>query len=157
MESGKTVILEGITLKNAQVGSTNEGGGVYIDNGGTLIMQGSSTITDCKAGDGGVYVNGTRIAINNDVYLDSNSWINVADTLTAEAPVARITVPNNEYQTTTKVLDGNAALLNSQHAKFAVTPKGDEYWTVGSDGRLTKDKTAVFNNITMDQRIFYEL
>ncbi|UTD07254.1 hypothetical protein E4N90_04560 [Treponema denticola] len=40
--------------------SAHKGGGVYIDNGGTLIMQGSSTITNCKAGKGGgVYVAGT--------------------------------------------------------------------------------------------------
>ena len=39
LENGKTLILKDITLKNAQVGSTNEGGGVYIDNGGTLIMK----------------------------------------------------------------------------------------------------------------------
>ena len=39
--------------------SAHKGGGVYVNNG-TLIMQGSSTITNCEANDGGgVYVNGT--------------------------------------------------------------------------------------------------
>ena len=39
--------------------SAHKGGGVYVNNG-TLIMQDSSTITNCEANDGGgVYVNGT--------------------------------------------------------------------------------------------------
>ena len=110
-----------------------KGGGVYAKNA-TVSMK-----------------NGTRIAVNNDVYLDDTSWISVVEALTATSPVARITVPNGKYQTTTKVLDGNAALLNSEHGKFAVTPKGGEHWTVGNTGHLTKNITDIFNNITMDQ------
>lgn len=108
-----------------------KGGGVYAKNA-TVSMK-----------------NGTRIAINNDVYLDSNSWINVGSALTAEAPVARITVPDDKYQWNPKVLDGSA--VGSEHAKFAVTPKGGEHWTVGNTGHLTKNITDIFNNITMDQ------
>ena len=92
--------------------------------------------------------NGTRIAVNNDVYLDSGSWIQVAGAL-SNNPAARITVPKDDYKPSTKVLYGDA--VGSEHAKFAVTPKGDEYWTVGSDGCLTKNKTDIFNNITKDQ------
>ena len=87
VKNGKTLILEDITIKNGQAqdgkpgggaavwgrctlimkGSStitnckaSYGGGVYIDNGGTLIMKDSSTITNCEADDGGgVYVDGT--------------------------------------------------------------------------------------------------
>ena len=44
-----------------------------------------------------------------------------------------------------------SGLVSSEHGKFQVTPKDGEHWTVDSDGYLTKGKTAVFNNITMDQ------
>lgn len=53
--------LENITLKNGAAFSNQSGGaGVYINSKGTLIMKGSSAITDCSAVNwgGGVYVNG---------------------------------------------------------------------------------------------------
>nr|WP_315315500.1 InlB B-repeat-containing protein [Treponema denticola] len=150
-------------------GSDGNGGGIYVGELCKVILQNNGS-TGCtikgntaQRGGGGVYANNadvimngrTRIAVDNDVYLDgmspSNARITVTAPLTAEAPVARITVPNNQYLPSTKVLDGNAALLNSEHTKFQVTPKGDEYWIVGSDGRLTNNKTAVFDNITRDQ------
>ena len=147
--------------------ATGNGGGIYVGDWCELRLQDSEDpgaqsvliIGNQAAKGGGVYAknvlqvsmkNGTRIAVNNDVYLDSGSWIQVAGALSND-PAARITVPNGKYLPSTKVLDGNAALLNSEHGKFAVTPKGDEYWTVGNDGRLTKDKAAIFNNITNDQ------
>ncbi|AAS11764.1 lipoprotein [Treponema denticola] len=147
--------------------ATGNGGGIYVGDWCELRLQDSEDpgaqsvliIGNQAAKGGGVYAknvlqvsmkNGTRIAVNNDVYLDSGSWIQVAGAL-SNNPAARITVPNGKYLPSTKVLDGNAALLNSEHGKFAVTPKGDEYWTVGNDGRLTKDKAAIFNNITKDQ------
>lgn len=147
--------------------ATGNGGGIYVGDWCELRLQDSEDpgaqsvliIGNQAAKGGGVYAknvlqvsmkNGTRIAVNNDVYLDSGSWIQVAGAL-SNNPAARITVPNGKYLPSTKVLDGNAALLNSEHGKFAVTPKGDEYWTVGNDGRLTKDKAAIFNNITNDQ------
>ena len=92
---------------------------------------------------------GTQIAVDNDVYLYSGSAILVYNALATAGTVARITVPKDDYKPSTKVLYGDA--VGSEHAKFAVTPKGDEYWTVGNTGHLTKDKTAVFNNITKDQ------
>ena len=140
--------------------ATGNGGGIYVGDWCDLRLNSTLLIIGNQAAKGGgVYAknvmqvsmkNCTRIAVNNDVYLDSGSWIQVAGAL-SNNPAARITVPNGKYLTSTKVLDGNAALLNSEHTKFQVTPKGDEYWTVGNDGRLTKDKTAVFNNITNDQ------
>lgn len=146
--------------KATGTGSDGNGGGIYVGDWCDLRLNSTLLIIGNQAAKGGgVYAknvlqvsmkNGTRIAVNNDVYLDSGSLIQVAGAL-SNNPVARITVPNNQYLPSTKVLDGNAALLNSEHGKFAVTPKGDEYWTVGNDGRLTKDKAAIFNNITNDQ------
>ena len=83
------------------------------------------------------------------MYLYSGSAILVYNALATAGTVARITVPKDDYKTSTKVLYGDA--VGSEHAKFAVTPKGSEQWTVGSSGYLTKDKTAVFKNITKDQ------
>lgn len=146
--------------KATGTGSDGNGGGIYVGDWCDLRLNSTLLIIGNQAAKGGgVYAknvlqvsmkNGTRIAVNNDVYLDSGSWIKVFSTLSND-PAARITVPDDKYLTSTKVLDGNAALLNSEHGKFAVTPKGDEYWTVGNDGRLTKDKAAIFNNITNDQ------
>ena len=173
---GPVVTIEGGTIggtgpneanKATGTDSDGNGGGIYVGDWCELRLQDSTgpgaqsvLITGNQAAKGGgVYAknvlqvsmkNGTRIAVNNDVYLDSGSWIKVAGAL-SNNPAARITVPNGKYLTSTKVLDGNAALLNSEHTKFQVTPKGDEYWTVGNDGRLTKDKAAIFNNITNDQ------
>ena len=147
MESGKTLILEGITLKNAQVGSTNEGGGVYIDNGGTLIMQGSSTITDCKAGDGGgVYVNGTfkmegsalvtdETGRDNEVYLESGKTVTVTGALTNE-PAAKIRLA--DYQK-------NRVLAVGEHAKkknFKLAPDGGNNWRYKKVGNEVKFVTG---------------
>ena len=167
--SGGTIGSTGTNEANKATGtgSDGNGGGIYVGNLCKVILQNNGstgcTIKGNKAQRGGVYANNadvimkdnTRIAVDNDVYLDgmspSNARITVTAPLTAEDSVARITVPNNQYLPSTKVLDGNAALLNSEHAKFQVTPKGNEHWTVGNDGYLTKGKTAVFNNITKDQ------
>ena len=133
VENDKTLILKDITLKNAQVGSTNKGGGVYIENGGTLIMQGSTTITNCKAGDGGgVYVDGTfkmegRALVtpesntDNEVYLESGKTVTVTGALT-HTPAAKIRVA--DYQK-------NRVLAVGEHAKkenFQLAPVGGKNW-----------------------------
>ena len=60
VKNGKTLILEDITIKNGQAQDGKPGGGAAVWGGCTLIMKGSSTITNCEADDGGgVYVDGT--------------------------------------------------------------------------------------------------
>ena len=57
----KTLTLQDITLKNSALPSNYSGGaGVYVNSYGTLIMKGSSVITECSAVNwgGGVYVGG---------------------------------------------------------------------------------------------------
>ncbi|UTY28888.1 InlB B-repeat-containing protein [Treponema putidum] len=147
LENGKTLILKDITLKNAQVGSTNEGGGVYIDNGGTLIMQGSSTITNCKAGKGGgVYVAGTfkmegsalvtaESNTDNEVYLESGKTVTVTDTLTNK-PAAKIRVA--DYQK-------NRVLAVGERAKkenFKLAPDGGNNWRYKKVGNEVKFVTG---------------
>ncbi|UTC68128.1 MULTISPECIES: hypothetical protein [unclassified Treponema] len=147
LENGKTLILKDITLKNAQVGSTNEGGGVYIDNGGTLIMQGSSTITNCKAGKGGgVYVKGTfkmegsalvtdETGRDNEVYLESGKTVTVTGAL-ANKPAAKIRVA--DYQK-------NRVLAVGEHAKkenFQLAPVGGNNWRYKKVGNEVKFVTG---------------
>ncbi|UTC61532.1 hypothetical protein E4O05_08195 [Treponema sp. OMZ 787] len=147
LENGKTLILKDITLKNAQVGSTNEGGGVYIDNGGTLIMQGSSTITNCKAGKGGgVYVKGTfkmegsalvtaESNTDNEVYLESGKTVTVTGALTNK-PAAKIRVA--DYQK-------NRVLAVGERAKkenFKLAPDGGNNWRYKKVGNEVKFVTG---------------
>ncbi|XZW09917.1 hypothetical protein E4N82_05855 [Treponema denticola] len=166
--SGGTIGGTGPNEANKATGTDGNGGGIYVGYLCTLRLQNDGS-TGCKIKGntaqrgGGVYANyadvsmqgGTRIAVdavNNDVYLDNTSRIKVFSTLTAEDSVARITVPNTAYNTYTQVLySDTSGLVSSEHGKFQVTPKGNEHWTVGNDGYLTKGKTAVFDNITKDQ------
>ena len=167
--SGGTIGGTGTGEANKATGSDGNGGGIYVGEFCTLRLQDSTgpgaksvlIIGNQAAKGGGVYAKNTIVSMqgrtqievdNNDVYLDSGSLISIVESLAATGPAARITVPNGKYQTTTKVLSSDTpGLLNSEHTKFQVTPNGNEHWTVGNDGRLTKDKTDVFNNITKDQ------
>ena len=155
-----------VTISGGTIGSTDtdkankatgNGGGIYVGNLCKVILKNNDS-TGCtikgntaKLG-GGVYANNadvsmngrTQIAVNevnNDVYLDNNSLINVAGPLTAGHPVARITPKTYSLFPQVKVLDGSA--VGSEHGKFAVTPKdlgsgNTEQWEVGSDGNLKK-------------------
>ena len=64
--------------------------------------------------------------------------ITVNGALTGTAPVARITVPDSDYQTGTQVLTGTA--VSSNHTKFTVTPQTSpsQGWEVDSEGKLQK-------------------
>ncbi|AAS12447.1 MULTISPECIES: hypothetical protein [Treponema] len=153
-----TLIMKGSSVIT-KCSAANSGGGVYV-GGGTFEMHDTSAITGCTASKGGgVYVSGgifkmqdsaivtpstgseQYTAGKNDVYLESGKMITVDGTL-SNNPAARITVPDNKYQSTTKVLDGSA--VGSEHAKFAVTPEKvtedsenwNVFWYVDAGGRL---------------------
>ena len=113
-------------------------GGTVVDNactgGGTV--QGTGIYAEACS----VEMSGSaKVNTNNDVYLSgtssNNAKITVSGSLTGTAPVARITPET--YNTSTKVLNGASALLNSEHGKFKVTPNGGQNWSVGSNGYLT--------------------
>ena len=92
-------------------------------------MKGSATITPSTGED-------ANKPGKNDVYLESGSDISVASTLAATDPVARVTVPDDKYQTTTRVLKGGA--VSTEYRKFTVTPNGSELWEIDSNGFLKR-------------------
>ena len=145
---GRAIILDG-EIKAA-------GGGAIGCGNGTTVELTNSTLTGNQATKGGgVYVSGSSATFTmkgtscvisapdkNDVYLDGGAKITVADTLNPQGGIAaRITVPNDQYQTTTQVLDGSITDGTPQnYTKFTVTPKDTTSWYVGSNGRLTTVK-----------------
>ena len=161
--SGGTIGGTGTGEANKATGSDGNGGGIYVGDRCKVILQNNDSTGCTIKGNtaqlgGGVYAankadvsmkGGTQIAVDNDVYLYSGSAILVYNALATAGTVARITVPKDDYKSSTKVLYGDA--VGSEHAKFAVTPKGNEHWTVDSNGYLTNNKTDIFNNITKDQ------
>ncbi|TWI79737.1 hypothetical protein JM98_00168 [Treponema putidum] len=158
---GGTVNFTGGTIEKNIIHTVekNCGAGVFIGEGGTFNMSGG-TIKDCttQATDIpqpsrgiGVYVSsGTsvmkmsgsaKIDTNNDVYLDNDAKIKLDGALTGTAPVALITVPNSNYQTTTQVLTGSNITSGSpqNYKKFEVTPQTTpslKKWEVDSNGKL---------------------
>ena len=141
---------------------TGEGGGVY--NSGVFEMTGGEIKDNKAATGGGVYfsegtfeMKGSAVVTpstgseanskgKNDVYLESGQAITVSGTLSGTAPVARITVPNNQYQTGTQVLTaGSGVTLANEVGKFTVTSKViedgiAEIWKIKSTGDLEKSK-----------------
>ena len=75
------------------------------------------------------------VSSDNDVYLSSGKYITVGGSLSATSPVATITPQTYTYGAT--VLSGTTALLSSEYAKFALTPKTGESWSITSDGKMT--------------------
>ena len=162
---GGGVVLNNGGIFNMQGGTieenhaTNDGGGVGVQ--GIMKMAGGTISGNTASGKGkGVYVSSNqqrvmemsgsaKIDTDNDVYLDgmssSNAKITVNGTL-SNNPVARITVPDNKYQSTTKVLDGST--VGTHYTKFTVTPDVKEEgiaqtWTIDSTGNLEKSNMEV--------------
>ena len=108
------------------------GGSVYIANG-TFTIGGSTVITPSTGAD-------ENAIGKNDVYLCNGQKITVDDTLTTPN-VARITPAT--YNKTTQVLGGTPALLGSEHAKFTVTPKDSEKWSINEQGKLALMEAAI--------------
>lgn len=109
------------------------GGGVYVYKdslfSGLFTMQGSSRIV--PSGDNGKG--------KNDIFLKNDYgdvYIKLSGGLTGERFVGRITVPDGNYNPSTKVLDGNIT-VDGNYKKFMVTLKGSTQWYVGSNGALT--------------------
>ena len=144
---------------------TGEGGGVY--NSGVFEMTGGEIKDNKAATGGGVYfsegtfeMKGSAVVTpstgseanskgKNDVYLESGQAITVSGTLSGTAPVARITVPNNQYQTGTQVLTaGSGVTLANEVGKFTVTSdvKDDgiaQAWIIDTTGKLEKSNMEV--------------
>ena len=170
--SGGTIGDTDMDSANKATGSDGNGGGIYVGEFCTLRLQDSTDsgvriIGNQAAKGGGVYAKNTIVSMqgrtqievdNNDVYLDSGSLISIVESLAATGPVARarITVPNDKYQTATKVLTGSA--VNTEYRKFTVTPKKvtedsenwNVFWYVAANGTL---KAAVEDSSTLQSVI----
>ena len=143
---GRAIILDG-KIKAA-------GGGAIGCGNGTTVELTNSTLTGNQATKGGgVYVSGSSAMFTmkgtscvisapdkNDVYLDGGAKIKLEGTLTpADGKAARITVPDDKYDSNTQVLTGSA--ISSNYTKFAVTPQTTppQNWKVGNNGYLQTD------------------
>lgn len=102
---GGVYVYKTFTMSGGEIignDTMQSGGGVYVDNSGTFTMTGGTISGNTATYNGdGVYLYGVKLKMsglakvseNNDIYLSSNSQIQVTDALTATVPVATIT-PN---------------------------------------------------------------
>jgi len=146
IRSSYKLTVSGGTIKtNKTTKPSGWGGGISVSEeftflGGTVVgntCPGGGTVqgTGIHVWNCSVKMSGSaKVDINNDIYLSTNIKITVIAPLTGTDPVARITPET--YNTSTKVLDGTPALLNSEHGKFTVTPKSGHTWSVDSNGKL---------------------
>ena len=124
--------LENITLKNGKETGNSTGAGAYVTS--TLIMKGSSAITNCSAHKGGgVYVNnGTLImqdssAISSCTAADNGSGVYVGGTFNMKGD-ALVDQNNDVYLADGKSITVTGTLTNTPAAR--ITP--NEY----TDGRV---------------------
>ena len=130
--------LENITLKNGKETGNRTGAGAYVTS--TLIMKGSSAITNCSAHKGGgVYVNnGTLImqdssAISSCTAADKGSGVYVGGTFNMSGG-ALVDQNNDVYLESGKCIDVTGTLTNTPAAR--ITP--NEY----TDGRILATGSA---------------
>lgn len=132
-----TFKMTGGTIENCKPrsGHTADGGGVGVGGKALFTMGGSAVATPSTGNTKG----------DNDVYLLGFAKITVNGSLTCDTPVARITVPNSQYQTGQQVLNGSASAVSSEHTKFTVTPQTvsgtTKEWGIDSYGKLKEAKT----------------
>ena len=156
--------LENITLKNGTEPGNRTGAGAYVNS--TLIMKGSSAITNCSAHKGGgVYVNnGTLImqdssTISSCTATDKGSGVYVAGTFEMKGN-ARVNTNNDVYLESGKSITVTGSLSHhpaaritpnsytngrvlatgaAEKANFKVTPQdGNKYWRFKKQGGEVK-------------------
>ena len=110
--------------------ASGAGGGVYVykgaDGAGEFTMQSSTRIVPSANNYRG----------KNDIFLRDGACIKLSGGLTGKRSVGRITVPDTNYNASTKVLHSDIS-VDENYKKFTVTPKGSQNWYVGSNGALT--------------------
>lgn len=109
-----------LTLTNTTVTDNTaklSGGALHLEsNDSTFKMSGSTVITVDPS--------------KNDVFLQERRFITIEDALTTTGNVARITPEN--YTVGAKVLQAPS----TEYAKFTVTPKGRNAWSIDQNGKL---------------------
>ena len=118
--------------------SAHKGGGVYISNG-TLIMQDSSAITNCSAAEGGgVYVAGTfEMKGNARVNTNNDVYLESGKSITVTGSLSHHPAARitPNSYTNGRVLATGAA----EKANFKVTPQdGNKYWRFKKQGGEVK-------------------
>jgi len=142
VQTGKTLTLSGLTLKNATAPSGENGGGIYAKD--SIVSLSDSTIVNCTATHGGaVYIENSTFTIKggasitpssgsdenakgkNDVYLKNSQTITIDGNLTGTNPIARITPEH--YTDGAIVVQGTSSFtLPSGYAqKFVITPSAN--------------------------------
>ncbi len=114
-----TATLTGGTISGNVDIKNGEGNGVYADAYSKLILSDS-----------------IKFGANDNIYL-YNSKVLLLNTLTAEAPVATISVASSDYSTSTRVLDladGATTTIGAECGKFAMSESG---WEIDSNGNLS--------------------
>ena len=156
--------LENITLKNGREPGNRTGAGAYVNS--TLIMKGSSAITNCSAHKGGgVYVNNSTLimqdssTISSCTATDKGSGVYVAGTFEMKGN-ARVNTNNDVYLESGKSITVTGSLSHhpaaritpnsytngrvlatgaAEKANFKVTPQdGNKYWRYKKQGGEVK-------------------
>lgn len=151
-----------ITLTHARISSCESsgiGGGIFVRNGQCTLIHSEVSACVAQGAGGGVYVykdavvggrftmqGSSRIVLSsdnekgkNDIFLkkdNGETYITLSGKLTSTTPVGRITVPDTNYNLSTKVLDGDIT-VDDNYKKFTVTPKSGQNWYINTAGKLT--------------------
>lgn len=138
-----------------------KGGGIYLENGATLEMQGgyvqdnTANTTGSSIGRGsGIYVSesavfkisgSATVSLPNDVYLKGNVPVQVPDglTLSLRARLTPGTYPSATATEDTVLVIKAAGVSATLSGCFEITPQtisGDEkqYWALDNDGKMVK-------------------
>ena len=158
-----------VTMSDGNIKANNaygEGGGVCLTATGnnTFIMSGGkieqNTVTAGQQG-GGIWTRGNLKLKNeayipagsdgkNDIFLDLNAKITIADNLTppTEASGITATITPYTYNTTNVYLidESDGSLVTANYDKFKVTPDGSTNWKLKTDGTICVPFTVYVNN-----------
>lgn len=76
------------------------------------------------------------ISFNNDVSMGENATVEVTSILTANTPIATLTLPEDKLKKDTQIVMGNEEGLISASEKIAITNTGKGTWSLDTDGKL---------------------
>ncbi|QHX44543.1 InlB B-repeat-containing protein [Treponema vincentii] len=150
----KTLTLQDITLKNSKKPyNYSGGGGVYVNSYGTLIMKGSSVITECSAENsgGGVYVGGGTFEMHDSSTITGCSadkegggvYVQEGGTFKMHNSSAITDCTAKKSGGGVHVKDGTFKMSGSA----VVTPKADTTGKHENDVYLESGKTITVNDI----------
>ena len=135
------------SVSSNKTSTSGSGGGIYL-YGGTFTLSGGTITSNANAKWGkGVHVeSGTFnmkdaavVASSNDVYLNSEKTITIADTLSASGSVATVTLKNwNRGTNFLSSTYANRTKLNAAQSKFTISEDG---WNKSNDSTTSSAAT----------------